>query len=501
MTIKGLSRRAAVLGHIKIGGRKRINTQHGERIIPERYDHFVVTTNEQGDLGYIPDDILTRKLKEDHYRMLKAEATERIYEDRMIDGELQRKLVKTIQHTSDDILYDRAEKLTRILVTLPFDDPDQNLVTSLSVYDRNGCRCRGDNESADWIDPESGEVTKVSCPCNMLRIRLDENDEVDHRRPHEMAKKGMTPNENKGFMCKANGVLRVKIEQARTIGGVYLFRTTSMNSIRQLLDSMVSILDITGGTLAGYPLNLVVEPKKLRPKPNKPAHIGYVVNLIFKADEDAFLRYVIEKIAVREQLKAQLHSKEIQQLPAPGHEPRQEQVAIAEEYYVGSIDDSIIDTRSEETTSPREGAQDAQQQPAPAEEQPNAPVEAQTTPEPVEASESTPAAKEGASREEEQHTAAPPVEDSAAQSVEQEDHQNAEPDQKDNGFPSVILDKPEHANTAPASKELRKDFFLRARNNDIDNDRIRVWIEELWQVQSSAALKTWQVEAMIESLR
>lgn len=570
MPIKGLSQRAAILGRIKIGGRKKINTRNGERVIPTKFDHFQITTNEMGELGYVVDESLTRRLKEDQFRMLKDEATEKIYEKREVDEEIRSVLVKTIQHIPDDVLREKAQKLTRILVTLPSDEPEENLVTSLSVYDRLGCRCRGDNETAEWIDPNTGVVTKVSCPCNMLKIRLNNFDEVDQRPPHQLAQRGMTPNEQHGFMCKAHGILRVRIEQARTIGGVYLFQTTSMNSIFQLLDSMNSIRAITGGTLAGCPLTLIVEPKRLRPKPNKPAHTGYVVNLIFKANEDEFLRYVIEKKALIQQLRGQLASEDIKQLPVPGHEPRIEQIAIAEEYYAGQVSEeeaaeAVTDAQYEkvpprgssqkpperdtpagapgarqeaqkaqrtqetpETPKTQEKAQetqgtqrtqenpekaqkaqetqeapDAPERDATATEAPGAPEKAQETQEAaetVETPDSPPAAQESPPVDEEPQSDPTPVEGSPPQGDQQEASQDGKADSTDNRFPAVNQEQPEGADTSPASKALRKDFFNQAKQKGMETEDIRAWVEELWHIQSSAALKTWQVEAMIQSL-
>jgi hypothetical protein len=543
MGIKGLTRRAAVLGHIKIGGRKKISTQYGDRTIPVKYDHFVITTNEQDELGYVTDDVIMRRLMDDQLRMMKDENTEHIYEEKIIDGIPHRVLVKSIQHIADKELENRNTALRRILVTLPFDDPEENLVTSLSVYDREGCRCRGDNETAEWVDPRTGEVTKVNCPCNMLQFRLGDDDEIDRRPEHDMANRGMKPNESSGFLCKANGILRVKIEQARTIGGVYLFRTTSMNSIRQLLDSMNSIRDLTGGTLAGYPLNLIVEPKRTRVKPNKPPQIIYVVNLIFKADEDAFLRYVIEKMGVREQLRKQLNSKDIQQLPAPGHEDRREQVAIAQEYYMSDTPDDYIDGTAEEPSQETESTVDAEYEETPPPSDNDAPDALQEAPqkgsdavesskdsehqesrqEAADVAESKTELVEAPKDSEHQETSQEPQEAETDAAIKQQDHdpeqqpqekagsaagdkisQDGESAQKNNGeksYPMVIIDKPEKANTKPATKELRKQFFLKARESGLKDADIREWIDELWEAKSSAALRTWQVEAMMDALR
>jgi len=318
MTIHGLQTRAAVLGHVKIGGRKKIKKSGRTITIPVKFDEFVVTTNEQDELGYIRDDVLTRKLFDEQHALLKDENSEHIYKERVTgDGEVVRDYVKTIQHVSDKELDERNLKLRRMLVALPFDEIDQNLVTSLSVYDREGCRCRGDGQAAEWVDPRSGEVTKIACPCNMLMVRLSDDDDPDDRHDHEFKSRGMVPSQENGFYCKANGVLRLKIAVAKTLGGVHLFRTTSMNSIRQLMSAMQEVSQITGGVLSGIPLVFEVDKKKVRPFYDKPPMDAYVVNLTYKASALEFLKSAIEQAALREKMKRQLATAEIAALPAP----------------------------------------------------------------------------------------------------------------------------------------------------------------------------------------
>ena len=520
MPIKGLQTRAAVLGHIKIGGRKLVKTKKGERVIPQKYDHFVVTTNQLGELGYIIDDVLMRRLLAAQFAILKDEHTEHIFRERVTNtGEVEQIYAKTIQHVPDKELERMNEKLRRIFVALPSDDINQNIVTSLSVYDREGCRCRGDGDVGEWVDPKNGEITKVQCPCNMLQVRLGDNDEPDQRKVHDMADRGMIPNPTNGFICKANGMLRVKIAEARVLGGVHLFRTTSMNSIRQLMSAMQEVSDITDGILAGIPLILEVEPKRVSPGPNKQPQIVHVVNLTYKASAIEFLQTAIKQAHLREQMKKQLHEKDFAALPAPGHESPYEQVAIAQEFYNQGASDDIIDKDDEpqdfvdatpdecsNTTAPdQEESGDTktpdQEVPQDAQEKTDKTVEAPKN----EASQS-----ENPLPSEEEKSADPPIEESQKQPVDngtpeasneenQKENDNAQENETPK-FPGVIIDKPDGAKNTAASKEIRKTFFVTARNKGFTDAQIRSWILELWEAKTSASLKTWQVEAMIDAL-
>lgn len=618
MPIKNLQTRAAVLGHVKIGGRKKISTRNGERIIPCKYDHFKVTTNEQGELGYIEDDVLKRKLMDEQLAIIRNEHTEKIWGERPIfditgisgrepDGKYREKkssieisidppkkrvvrdedgtilferyLEKTIQHISDKRLDEMNDRLRRILVALPFDDIDQNLVTSLSVYDREGCRCRGDGESAEWVNPRSGEVEKVHCPCNMLMVYLNDQDDPDDRPQHGKKERGMIPNEKNGFFCKANGVLRLKIAAARTLGGVHLFRTTSINSIRQLMSAMQEVSGITGGVLAGIPLVFEVDAKTVRPFPNKPPQKAYVVNLTYKASALEFLETAIEQAKLRDHLKKQLATAEIAQLPAPGFENLHDQVAIAQEFYAETpreyIDAEVEDTPEMDTaphqdnvpptlsdddapdaevkdkpkkadrpkgSTEREDTSKEAQKPKdepkekPKSEKNSAPQEpsdaTETTEEPMEAREGSPSQEaaeppqkakasplhnsdpqqqldEGNTEESLAAASTETVDSEAAGDYKATNRQNGDGavsgdtarSKSSNGFPDIIRDKPDGADTKPAPKALRKEFFITARKKGFTDADIRNWIDKLWETKTSASLLIWQVESMLAAIR
>ena len=447
MPIHGLTPRLSVLGHIKIGGRKKIQTPSGERTIPEKYDHFVVTTNERGELDYMPNVPLMEKLKK--------------YEKRK-DG-----------------------KVKRMLVWMLSDDPDENLDTNLAHYDNQGCRCRGDGQTAQYNDPETGEVTKLSCPCPMLRMRLGDS-KVEDRDDHTFLK----PDKRRGVVCKPHAVLRVMIHEAMKLGGVYLFRTTSRHSIEQLQASMALIRNLTGGALVGAPFELSVETKRVRPENNQNYQTVFVITLTHSADAVEFLRLMAEQHRMRADMRAQIQGSSILELPSPGLEDRDEQLAVAQEFNDPDDPGEYIDAEGEVV---KDGCE-----PQPPPEEPSseeaAPSEPPAEDPPQEASESQ---------------GEPPREGKKAATQEQIDQVEALKKEKEaenakatgEKTLTVITEAPDNADERPAAKAMRKRWIDTGHDAGYTDEELRVMMKDLWNVESSAALKTWQIVAMVEGLQ
>lgn len=482
--IKGLQTRMAILGHIKIGGKKKLKKGNREVIVPEKYDHFVVTTTEQDELGYLPDDSLTQKLMTDQLNMLVAEHTEKIYNE---SGEL----VDTIQTISTEDLNKKNPTLKRILVALPFDDPEKNLVTSLALYDRDGCRCRGDGETADYVDPRTGEFTKVPCPCNMFMAKLNPADDPQFRPDHQFAMDdAIREARSKKFNCKANGNLRIMIAKAKTLGGIHQFRTTSLNSITQLMAAMHQVSEITGGFLSAIPMLLEISSKKVSTGPNKPPRTVYVVTLTHRASINDFLREVAEQTALRESMRKQIAAKEILELPPPGQEDPVEQKSIAQEFYsndfIGDVEAEYVqeeppkgmDEQIEEATREvREAAQSSE--------------EASETTEPLE--------EKKARDETSEPNSEPSPKQKNAEKKEESSNEETQKEEEASLMPKVSIDPQDDADMSKATKEMRKEFFKKARDKYSD-DQIRGWLIDLWNIQSSSKLLTWQVTAMMEAI-
>lgn len=461
--IHGLANQMAVLGHIKIGGRKKITVAGGgERLIPTKDDHFTVTTSFMGDESYVVDVSLMNKLT--HY-------------GRDVDEHGQ--------------LVD--EHIRRMLVMLPFDDPNENLITTLAVYDGTGVRCRGDGQKAEYIDPKTGKTSSVYCPCEMFQSSLAPGDDPRIRAAHQI--NGMSPNIKHGFVCKAHGILRLMICEAKTLGGVHIFRTTSINSIKQLFASMAHIQLMTGGPLSYIPLEFEVSPRRVKAPHMENPQTVYIVRLTYKAEIMEFLKEVANGMALRAQMQKQIASKSFSSLPLPGKETAIEQRAIAEEFHNSAdypMDSNVVSDMQEDReisdTPIRTNLRVVQTEQIPQEPA----SKSTTTPEapPPETAQET-RTETPVETPTETPTQTEPVSEATTQPLT---------DTPPPSFPVFSAVQTETDDISPADKSLRKLFLSTGQTAGLSNEFMRAWIKEAWSVDSTAALKTWQVQRMIDAL-
>lgn len=225
MQIKNLVPGLMEMGKIKIG-RKGAERQgrNGSWQMPEKLDHFIVTTMERGkDNNFVPDAEIHAK----------------------IGG---------------------APK--EIPVRLLYDDPALNFPTRYSCYYGKTLFCSGDGETAQRLR-QDGSRENVQCPCHRQDPKFSGDDD-----------------KGKG-KCKINGVLSVMIEGAEVVGGVWKFRTTSYNSVVGILSSMALIRRITGGRLAGIPLRMTVTPKSVADPIHGSQQTVYVVGLQYRGSVES----------------------------------------------------------------------------------------------------------------------------------------------------------------------------------------------------------------------
>lgn len=205
------------LGKIKIGGKgaERKSARGNPFRMPVKYDHFIITTMNRlpnGDLE--PDMPLMESLRETH------EST---------DGHLR-----------------------RIPITLLSNDIDDVLQTSYVWYDGKRVAARSDGITTWWWkSPKSGEwvADPVTNPWkdSFLDMHAPNKPEQKLFKQHTV------------FSC----VIASKLGRW---GGVYKFRTTSKITASQLYGSLLNIAELTGGMLAGMPLQLVVRPMQVAPE-------------------------------------------------------------------------------------------------------------------------------------------------------------------------------------------------------------------------------------------
>ena len=151
-----------------------------------------------------------------------------------------------------------GEKPTRLPVRLLFDDIGLNFQSRYACFKGKTLWCSGDGERADRLD-DAGKHFQVPCTCERIAR--------DYKGPEK---------------CKINGILSVMIDGAGAIGGVWKFRTTSFNTTVGIMSSLSLLKGITGGVLAGIPLELVLAPKTAIAPDTGAAQTVYVVGLEYR---------------------------------------------------------------------------------------------------------------------------------------------------------------------------------------------------------------------------
>lgn len=189
-------------------------------------------------------------------------------------------LITTLERGSDDnfiidkeIHKELGEKPKRIPITLLYDELTLNFQCRYSCYTGKNLQCSGDGEQGEWRNND-GTTQAVKCPCGKQDPKYDGKDK-----------------------CKINGTLSVMMDvESSRVGGVWKFRTTGYNSTVGILSSLTLIKTLTGGALAGIPLNMTVMPKVATDPKGKTQTI-YVVGVEFEGNVNT-LKDVGMKIAL-----------------------------------------------------------------------------------------------------------------------------------------------------------------------------------------------------------
>jgi hypothetical protein len=138
-----------------------------------------------------------------------------------------------------------GEKPTTLRIRLLYPTWQENLISFLGAYSGSEWTCRGNGLEA--IDVKRGEVP---CPCP----RLKQFAGVYEGPPPNDAKR---PGETFLLPCKPHGQLNMLLEDAEVFGGFHVFKTTSYESISNLMKAL-QIFEQMFGRLDGLPLELRV---------------------------------------------------------------------------------------------------------------------------------------------------------------------------------------------------------------------------------------------------
>jgi len=280
---KGL--RLQEIGSIKIGGKGEKRTSQGgkEWRLPTKLDHFIITTKQRNSAGdFIQDMDVHKKIG------------------------LEPKKLK---------------------IRLLYDDIDLNFNTNYVYYHGKTCLCRGDGEFA-LRRTKDGILNEIQCDREKCEFAVPDP-------------------KNKGIVrCKWFGRLQCILDETNIIGGVHTFRTTSINSIFNVVSSLKFIQSVTGGMLAGLPLEMTISPKTVTPEGVGTTTI-YVINIIFPGSTESLLTSIIG-IAERRMVSG-VKLREIQEAAKIGglltshFEQEEEEIRdITDEFYPEGVEVEVV---------------------------------------------------------------------------------------------------------------------------------------------------------------
>lgn len=270
--IKGIMPGLPEIGKIKIGmkGEMRTSRNKKEFQLPQKLDHFIITTLERGQDGnFLRDESVHQNL---------------------------------------------GQKPRSIPVSLLYDDPALNFQCRWACFTGTQLWCTGDGENA-YRKQKDGSQLLRTCPCERNQPDFDADQ----------------------YRCKPSGVLSVVLNDMAIVGGVYKFRTTSYNSVINLMSSLALIQRITGGVLAGIPLHMTVRPKTvIIPKTQKTMQV-WIVGLEYRGSVENLAQIGFETAMDNAKRRVQIEdietvAKQMIGTPAMLTEGESEQ-DIAEEFY------------------------------------------------------------------------------------------------------------------------------------------------------------------------
>ncbi|MGU3625930.1 recombination directionality factor [Comamonas sp. C24C] len=322
--IKGLMITPPVIGRIAIG---KVVERNGKRL-PEKDDEFTITTqvqargqwilhpldealrqaqpggikegtkpslsegSEEGDSGLQPASAQPSQLT--GKRSLKEKMGVAADTEQAADSKVQPAAATATATATTPA----RRKLRSIPVQMLFNDPDLNLRAHYTLFDRSTARplCVGDGESCKRVTSQG--LASMPCPG-----------------PDSCAfgQDG----------CKPYGRLNLVIGDSDELGS-FVFRTTGFNSIRTLAARLQYFAAVSGGHLAGMPLEL-----KLRGKSTTQSHRSaiYYADLIVRSGLT-----LNEAIAQAKELSAQRQ--------AAGFDQQALDEAARQGYANGSLEDS-----------------------------------------------------------------------------------------------------------------------------------------------------------------
>ena len=206
-----------------------------------------------------------------------------------------------------DIMKAIGDNTREIPIILLYDEISMNFRTSYAYYTSRSCVCRGDGKNANrMIKNDKNELieTEVTCP-------------------------GTNCPEVQNKKCKPNGILSAILPMKKKVGGVYKFRTTSWNSVQNILSALAYIAHQTGGKLAGIPLQLEMVTKNTEKHGNVET-----MNLVYNGVESDLQKAALIETTRREKYKLDIKQYEKKAIESGAVDDNDDPAEIEAEFYV-----------------------------------------------------------------------------------------------------------------------------------------------------------------------
>jgi len=292
--IQGLTFQPAERWKIKIGGLKDFTRQDNKVIkLPTKFDSFLITK-----LGRDPGGRL------------------------VVDSEVMALLQGT------------ESKLTKIDVTLLYDDPAKNMPSFYATYSGGYRTCYGDGK----VGRKRHCKIEKKKDNQDVRIWLNEWERVTK------CKRDGCENYSNGI-CKSHAILSVVLSKVPEIGGVARFRTTSERTRDYIYGGMIEVMLRSQGILAGIPLRLVIQTESADTKKAGRQTVQRVA-LVYPGTDENLRKLGIEVATMRSQTFNNMKAieKHISIMPI---ETREEAMAITQEFYPDNVDTGLLETDEE----------------------------------------------------------------------------------------------------------------------------------------------------------
>ena len=278
--IKNLTPRLPEMGGIRTGtkGEEVVSGDGKKWRLPKRLSHYLITTPERDEKGTL-----------------------------ILDTDL----MESLKH-SDKAIVDADGNLTGIPIRLLYNDISLNFPTRYACYTGNKCVCSGDGEKAKTRDGR-----EVKCPCKQLEPTYEGKDK-----------------------CRANGRLTCIIDGASMFGGCYVLRTTSINTVKQILGSLLLYHTATSGMLSFIPFLLVLKPMTTTIPTTGQLTTVYISSILYNGSPLELKKEALSIAKEHSQLLVEMKQVEAsaRQLIKYEVESEQEQADIQQEFYPDAIE-------------------------------------------------------------------------------------------------------------------------------------------------------------------